>query len=104
MSQCNGDDIERSGLSAKTIEDGQTLDEQVAATARRLRDYDGIAATQLRIAIGALERIADEGRTSLRWRRATSGGAIEKPNVRQVADTALQQIDALSAALPGERA
>jgi hypothetical protein len=51
--------------------------------------------TRLRIAVEALERIADERQTSLRWRWNTSGGAVEKPNVRLVADEALAAIDAV---------
>lgn len=47
---------------------------------------------QLAGAIDALEAITDEGRTSLRWRKSTSGGTVEKPNVRIVARRALDRL------------
>lgn len=65
--------------------DGDDVAASWAAGVRRLGE-------RLAIAQEALEQIDDERRTSLRWRSVTSGGAVEKPNVRTVAYDALAQL------------
>lgn len=50
-------------------------------------------ARKLAVALEALQAIADEKRTSLRWRADTGGQrGLEKPNVRAVAIEALNRI------------